>query len=287
MIEFVGKVFEIIFHHNGIVFGGYIRDMIAKVKPNDIDAVVPYKNSYDILDELTELYQSEPEILDCSSDDRELVIYSFQAEGLDKLEIHFYNPSADSLIGDAMVPDFDVNLLCCCPKYGLVNYSKQNQYTVKTIIRNIRNRRAVMLNGKVNQSRITKIKSKGYKFVQFMVPEIDSIVLEVIFKYDGSVYGDYLINKLRNPDSDKPITINGVCSTQVRKRVLKELKVIYSDLEFDMMVDQDGLICNKLEIIFTESGQPPIDQYSISYSDSTGLISYGNIQESANICDLI
>ena len=103
------NVINICLENSCSIFGGYIRDIIAGIQPRDIDVLVPTKNFYKLIKQLTNLgYYIE----DCLDDIYAPTIISCEHITLKQLDLHICDEEPnDSLNYSWLVPNIDINVL--------------------------------------------------------------------------------------------------------------------------------------------------------------------------------
>jgi len=157
MDPFANNVFTILYRHKGVVYGGYVRDMIAGLPPKDIDVVLP-QDTYDAfileLEEIGYVMQGEQ--------DNQAAL--FTKDGFLDVEVISCEDSSqdDVFIGPAAAPDFDVNTLAY-DGVKLYNWVDPAGMDLFTIISHIQKREAKSL--EPGEDRIEKIKAKGYTII--------------------------------------------------------------------------------------------------------------------------
>ena len=146
--------FKILFNYKGVVFGGYIRDMIANLQPTDIDVVLPSDTFSAFLNVLTAYGYTSYEM-------QETGFYLFKKEGHLNVEVGSCQDSSTSgiWIGPEAVPDFDVNLLAY-DGIKLYNWVNPDAGDIFQIISNIHKRQAVAY--EPGEDRVLKMRRKGY-----------------------------------------------------------------------------------------------------------------------------
>lgn len=147
-------LFEVLFENKGVVYGGYLRDIIAGDKPNDIDVVL-FEDKLDSFLEATIKLGYTKTIKDDG------LIVLTKANCL-KVEAFADGKSTDDVtLGASCDPDYSVNLLTTNGKelYSWVDA----QGSVTDIISNILARVAVEM--APSGDRVKKMESKGYKIV--------------------------------------------------------------------------------------------------------------------------
>lgn len=145
-----------VFAHEGVVYGGYLRDIIAGVPPTDIDIVLPdiYFDSFDRWMK-KEGYRSEP------NTQNETIVYI--KEGARTVEAYTVPDDPErTMIGPISEPDFDVNLLTYSDRNGLFDFTNPIN-SISEILEHISRRVAFAINPKPD--RIAKISAKGYKII--------------------------------------------------------------------------------------------------------------------------
>lgn len=148
-------IIEVILSNKGTIFGGYLRDCCSNTIANDIDAVISdiYKDSF--LSQITKIYKTYT----C---DGKYEPYIFTAPNRRNLEVIFDEDDPDEImLGPCPSPDFDINTLSYCRKFGLSTWTGEGD--IHTIIRNILNKTCVQLSpDKEISNRIIKILDKGF-----------------------------------------------------------------------------------------------------------------------------
>lgn len=156
-IDAAQNVFTILYRNKGVVYGGYVRDMIAGVQPRDIDVVLPADKWDTFVEELLDAgYVSQ----DRQDNDATL----FTKDGF--LDVEAYacedNSYDDVFIGPEASPDFDVNTLAY-DGVKMYNWANPNGMDIFIIIQHIQTRFAVRM--EPEDDRVEKILSKGYKII--------------------------------------------------------------------------------------------------------------------------
>ena len=147
-------VINIIFDNEAVIYGGYIRDLVAQVEPTDIDVV------------LSELYQDsffhDMEVSGYTRYfDDEKGVFVFNKDDNKTVEVVTVDHDPDDvLLGGVTEPDFDVNLLTANGS-SLYSWIDPNQ-DIDPIMEHIRDRIAVQLSDDVGYDRIEKMIRKGY-----------------------------------------------------------------------------------------------------------------------------
>lgn len=137
---------EIVFKYGGRICGGYLRDLIAGVKPNDMDVCVPDETVQDFYEEITKFGYILPEWTDGDA----IIHNKFYMDGhIDLDVIEEEHP---------VIYDFDINSLI----YDGVELSSWLSLNVSDIIEHIVNRKMVKMNDRVNVKRIDHMIQKGY-----------------------------------------------------------------------------------------------------------------------------
>jgi hypothetical protein len=103
------KITRLIFDHEGVIYGGYLRDVIAyglNAKPNDIDFVVYRDRMVSLTAALEKLCYTSNEV--------ELGLYDFTSTvgELIPLQMLVEERFPNTELGPSAEPDFNVNLLC-------------------------------------------------------------------------------------------------------------------------------------------------------------------------------
>ncbi len=131
-----GDVFKIIFRNWGVIFGGFLRDLIAGDKPRDIDCV--FRNKY------WDNFVNEMELAGYSKSIKGDVCI-FTRDGYLEIDAHYLTDDCDcDYFGPVAIPDFDVNTLCYDGK-RLYCWCSENQYDICNtdgIVKNIKNKTA-------------------------------------------------------------------------------------------------------------------------------------------------
>lgn len=156
-IEPAKNALSILYRHKGVVYGGYVRDMIAGVQPRDIDVVLPADMWEGFMKELLEAgyvckgYQVNNSTL-------------FTKDGFLDVEAYACEDNSDEnvFIGPEACPDFDVNTLAY-DGARMYNWVDPTGMNIFTIIRNIQNREAKRI--EPEDDRVEKMISKGYKII--------------------------------------------------------------------------------------------------------------------------
>ena len=160
--ERIFELIQICKDTNANIFGNFIRDSIAGIKPDDINIVVSelffnkfknkmFNNGYNIIKPLWE-------------DDR----YKFVCEDKLDVEVTLVNDISEQIIFDTFeTPDFDINLLVFDVKQGKIyNYMNPDE-DIRNIVKSIKNMRATYLrlldnDLKLKDYKIKKLIDKGY-----------------------------------------------------------------------------------------------------------------------------
>ena len=150
--------FNKLFKHRGVVYGGFLRDVIANVQPKDIDVVVSVLYSAELYGDL--LNAGFTGVL---NEDNDTMIWSL--EGHLPIECYVVEDSPDeTFIGPESAPDYDVNLL----RYDGKSFRSwvDPSADITSIVEHIKTRLAVEFHeDEVRPERRAKIISKGYTIV--------------------------------------------------------------------------------------------------------------------------
>lgn len=156
-IDYTKNALSILYRNKGVVYGGYVRDMIAGVKPRDIDVVLPADKWQGFVQELLEAgYASH------GKQDNDATL--FTKEGY--LDVEAYacedNSYDDVFIGPEASPDFDVNTLAY-DGVKMYNWVDPNGMDFFVILKHIQDRQAVRM--EPEDDRVEKMIAKGYKII--------------------------------------------------------------------------------------------------------------------------
>ena len=151
---------ELVFKWKGVIFGGFLRDIIAEIDPSDIDAVVPlsYKDKFEH-DLEKHGYEKEPpsSIYDTTI---------FRKKNKINIEVIYdENEPGSVVLGPATEPDFDVNILTFDGSnlYNWINMFDPD-LDEKRIVENIQKRKTYQFPD-ADRHRIDKMKLKGFEIV--------------------------------------------------------------------------------------------------------------------------
>jgi len=152
-------ILDMIFKYNGAIFGGYLRDIILGIEPNDIDVVLSSHPNAD-----TESFFEDIKSLGYKVESVETDFFRLSKEGCRDIEIVLSEDHPDhAILGPAAAPDFTVNLLVYSQQDGL------NEWTgifndVDRIIEDILERKATQVSPdyELDEKRRTKIVRKGF-----------------------------------------------------------------------------------------------------------------------------
>lgn len=152
-------VLSIVFKNHGVVYGGYMRDFYAGLKPSDIDVVISENHSASFAMDMFEAgYTAKP--------GKHAEITLFTKEG--ELDVEMIECEDDPIaywIGPCADPDYSVNLLAWDGTY-LWNWTfgSEDDLSVKEIIKHIRAKTAFQLETP-NPDRQKKMKKKPFEIV--------------------------------------------------------------------------------------------------------------------------
>jgi hypothetical protein len=150
------KIFRLLFANRGVVYGGYLRDLIAGVTPNDIDVVLSsadcnYFENFNI--QLLELGYTAS-----FNTEHETTVY--KKTGHLPIEAYAVEDSpTDTLITPISDPDFSVNLLAFDGS-RLYHWVEPDR-DVHLIIKGIQERKAIQWY-EASPERVEKMRGKGY-----------------------------------------------------------------------------------------------------------------------------
>ena len=175
------QILQLLFEVGGVVAGGYIRDIIAWVTPNDIDIVIPDAGFELFTQSLTSLGYTRSEDADVETD---FLFISEQGKPIEGIILDRRpGVSARGFLEDAVPgeylgfptsPDFDVNLLAFDGDrlYNWMSLGDMPSLWVPNIISRILRRETLMSSEPVSSDRIDKMLAKGYRIVgHFGEPE--------------------------------------------------------------------------------------------------------------------
>jgi len=156
------KVLNLIYSLFGIVFAGFLRDTMAGVQPNDIDAVVPIYYSGRVVRSMIELGYTLVEKQEIG------IALRFVKEGELNVEIS-YSEAVPGLtrIKPSAEPDFDVSLLAYNGRemYNWMPGEPDSELDVLSIIGRIQRRQTIQFAG-AEPHRIKKMQDKGYTIIK-------------------------------------------------------------------------------------------------------------------------
>ena len=148
---------EVIIAHQGIVYGGYIRDMIAKVEPTDIDVIIYLKNEVKFEKKMKEMGYT---VALCA--EHETSVYT--KEGKKPVEVSFVLYDPILILVPPIWPDYDVNTLMW---NGSKILSWTNPYLdIGEIKEHIANRGMLPMDDDVPENRLYKMLDKGYEILE-------------------------------------------------------------------------------------------------------------------------
>lgn len=150
--------FNMLFRHRGVVYGGFLRDVIANVQPKDIDVVISILYAADLYGDL--LNTGFTSVFNA---DNGTMIWTL--EGHLPVECYVVEDSPDeTFIGPESAPDYDVNLL----RYDGNSFRSwiDPSADITSIVEHIKTRLAVEFHeDEVHPDRRAKIISKGYTII--------------------------------------------------------------------------------------------------------------------------
>jgi hypothetical protein len=146
-------IISLITNNKGIVYGGYIRDIINNEIPNDIDAVILENVENKIIQELEHDGYFKHKI--------DNYLYRFTKNNCKSIDLSVEREYTMEgiVLSPLSAPDFDVNLLAFD---GNKIYNWTGWDNVNEIIKNIRSRHCRILNPDLNKERIEKMKQRGW-----------------------------------------------------------------------------------------------------------------------------
>ena len=159
------------------IFGGYIRDIISGVSPNDIDVLVPTKYFNNLIEELSILgHKFEGDI----DDIYEPNIICCKHKSLRELDLHLCENL--EYLSSWLSPNINCLAICFDKQKSLImynwyiardeNFDDPNLivYRSSDIIKNIINREMKIIyediNKDINKDKILKYENKGYKILR-------------------------------------------------------------------------------------------------------------------------
>jgi hypothetical protein len=168
-----GPILQKLWSLKGVVFGGFLRDVIANDEPNDMDVCLLWSKYKDFTDYLTSSgYQNQKHL---SIEDQEVWT---KADSI-TLEILLLEDeeAKDCLLGPCCDPDFDVNLLTTdgekfWPWVGLEEWTLDDgdiDIRPPAIIRRICQRQTFPL--APAEDRVKKFNRKGYSWLSSILPQ--------------------------------------------------------------------------------------------------------------------
>lgn len=152
---------KLIYSHDGVIFGGYVRDHFAKLKPNDIDCAIPESKSDSFYDKLKEFgYKLFEQNVYIKPNSISITVIENDDEDLKQKEITNIQFSCQ---------DYDVNILAYNGNEFFLYTGGDINY-LDIIIDHIKNKQMVRLGDKVNDKRKIKMESKGFREIKFVWP---------------------------------------------------------------------------------------------------------------------
>lgn len=147
-------LYKLICQYNVVVFGGFIRDIIADIEPNDIDLAIHQERFIEFIDELLymgyKVNNSEPEV--------NLYKGNIILEIITCEDKYVMGPSCD--------PDFNINLLTYDPSsdtlYDWCSGSCGSNEILK-IVNDIKKKTAFLIY--YNEKRYNKMLNKGFTII--------------------------------------------------------------------------------------------------------------------------
>lgn len=157
----INKIVDFILENNGFVFGGFVRDLVRDVSPNDIDCCLSYNNLINLISILTgEL--GYVKLLNFNSYFKfEYYGYSLTRMLVPINETEFQIDVVDNPL---IKPDFDVNMLVLDRSGIKVNYSYHHNLELSDIFSNIYNKRCVKLPDCL-EHRVEKMRDRGWDII--------------------------------------------------------------------------------------------------------------------------
>ena len=139
------EIIEAAFMHDGEIFGGYVRDLIAGEAPKDID--IKFKNSEDAFKFISHISLDEPVQLfhDLRNMKSRQTSWENRYYGVDVYKLQVTNPMMRTLLVDVVIgspwehADLDVNTLCM--NHDRI-YKGHYLCSFQDIIKSIRQRKA-------------------------------------------------------------------------------------------------------------------------------------------------
>lgn len=151
-------IFDVVFECYGAIFGKYLRDCCAKETPDNINVVMSTMYKDEFVYNISKLYKYS--LYDWLTD-----THLFFGDHNRLIEINYVDDDPhDNIIVPPNKPDFDVNLLRYCHKYGLTAWSNQN-LNINEIITNIERRECFQQHDNISDGSIIGIIKKGYNII--------------------------------------------------------------------------------------------------------------------------
>ena len=157
-VRFTDKsIIQLIFDYDGIIYGGYLRDVIAGEEPTDIDVII-YKKDYEEF-----VYKLERKGYRFDSYIESHNIYTYSKTFSRDIQFHFFEDGDDGFIDAYQTADCDVN---CLAYDGNKLFNKRHpNASISKILSNIRNKRAIVNVEECDDRRFKKMTSKGYDLI--------------------------------------------------------------------------------------------------------------------------
>lgn len=149
-------VLELIFAIESVLYGGYLRDIIAGIPPTDIDAVIAL-NKLRKFDDGMKLLGYTP----TKNFQHGTVVYVKPDALPVETNLSEIPPWEDRLIPGG-TPDFDVNSLAYHPRHGLYDWTNPEN-PIDVILEHIESRVAAPI--KPTPDRQFKMRYKGYRII--------------------------------------------------------------------------------------------------------------------------
>jgi hypothetical protein len=154
------SILDLIFECRGAIYGGYLRDIISKVAPKDIDCVLPEKTKHEFQSGIAALGY-----VMSHNDTNDTDVY-VKTGGLD-VEVYYLDEDPDvASLGPVTDPDFSVNLLSYVDgKLDSWIGGNIKDLNLVDVVEDILLKETTQLSSHASTSRIKKIQDKGYKII--------------------------------------------------------------------------------------------------------------------------
>ena len=185
--NFLNSVSLLILIHSGIIYGGFVRDMILydyekkhgiseRTYPNDIDFVIQHTDYFNLMKELKKGYIVNVAIinshypiigLDKEVGNQKFIMNGFVSDGMYKIKIDCTVLISDYSYSkrrhlDKMMVDFPINRLTYMSPLKEILYSGSQNTIVSNLIKEVQNKVAYLYSMNTQKKRIVKMLKKGF-----------------------------------------------------------------------------------------------------------------------------